>query len=183
MSVDVGLRLLAIRKMHGWSQREMAKRAGVTNSTISVIEQDRVSPSVSSLKKVLDGIPMSLADFFMVDFEEAPQVFYTAAEMPNVGGGEIDCHLLGSNKRNRAMSITHETYCAGADTGEQLRVEEGQQGGILVEGQLEVTVGRETMVLRAGDGYYFDGRRPHRLRNLSDTNCVVVVTRTPDATQ
>ncbi len=49
------------------SQRELARRSGVTNATISLIEQNRVSPSVSSLKKLLEGIPMSLADFFTFD--------------------------------------------------------------------------------------------------------------------
>jgi len=179
MSIDVGLRLQAIRKMNGWSQRELAKRAGVTNSTISVIEQDRVSPSVNSLKKVLDGIPMSLADFFNLDFEEAPQVFYTAAEMPNVGHDRIVAKLLGSNKRNRTMSIIHTCYPPGADTGEETLAHEGEEGGIVVEGELEITVGKETKMLNAGDGYYIDSRRPHRLRNVGRVDCVVVVSKTP----
>ncbi|WP_428994944.1 helix-turn-helix domain-containing protein, partial [Escherichia coli] len=54
--LDVGARLQTIRKLKGLSQRELAKRAGVTNSTISMIEKNSVSPSISSLKKVLGGI-------------------------------------------------------------------------------------------------------------------------------
>ena len=46
--MDIGLRLQAVRKAKGLSQRELAKRVGVTNSTISLIEQNKVSPSVSS---------------------------------------------------------------------------------------------------------------------------------------
>jgi transcriptional regulator with XRE-family HTH domain len=55
--VDVGGRLRAVRLKHGLSQRELAKHAGLTHSAISLIEQNRVSPSVGSLKKILDGIP------------------------------------------------------------------------------------------------------------------------------
>ena len=51
--MDVGARLRMVRDRFGLSQRELAKRAGVTNGTISLIEQNRVSPSVSSLKKCL----------------------------------------------------------------------------------------------------------------------------------
>jgi transcriptional regulator with XRE-family HTH domain len=47
--IDVGARLRAVRTMYGMSQRELAKRAGVTNGLISLIEQNRVSPSVHSL--------------------------------------------------------------------------------------------------------------------------------------
>ena len=69
MSIEVATRLQYIRKKHGLSQRELAKRAGVTNGTISLIEQNRVSPSVGSLKKLLESIPMSLAEFFTFEVE------------------------------------------------------------------------------------------------------------------
>ena len=44
MANDVAVRLKAVRQMHGLSQRELAKRAGVTNGMISLIEQGRVVP-------------------------------------------------------------------------------------------------------------------------------------------
>ncbi len=179
MSVDVGKRLQAVRTLNGWSQRELAKRAGVTNSTISVIEQGRVSPSVSSLKKVLDGIPMSLADFFNLDFEQSPQTFFTAAEMPNVGGGEINLQLLGSSKRNRRMTLTRGCYPPGADTGEERLSCEGEVAGLVVAGELEVSVGSETQVLKPDEGFYFEGHRPHRFRNLGTVDCLVITVHTP----
>ena len=80
MTIDVGSHLKNVRVMYGLSQRELAKRAGVTNGTISLIEQNRVSPSISSLKKVLDGIPMSLAEFFTLDLQSDPQVFFARDE-------------------------------------------------------------------------------------------------------
>src|ERR1019366_7682390 len=91
MTLDVGAHLKSLRQMYGLSQRELAKRAGVTNGLISLIEQNRVSPSVSSLKKVLDGIPMGLADFFTLDLAGKPQVFFPRAELADIvsGGGEM----------------------------------------------------------------------------------------------
>ncbi len=82
--MDIGERLKAVRRMYGLSQRELAKRAGVTNGTISLIEQNRVSPSVSSLKKVLDGVPMSIAEFFTLDLEQSPQVFFGRDELTDL---------------------------------------------------------------------------------------------------
>ena len=64
-AMDTGTRLKLVRERTKLSQRELARRSGLTNSTISQIEQNRVSPSVSSLKKLLEGIPMSLATFFV----------------------------------------------------------------------------------------------------------------------
>ncbi|MFC6635398.1 cupin domain-containing protein [Microbulbifer taiwanensis] len=176
---DIGVRLKAVRKMHGLSQRELAKRAGVTNATISLIEQGRVSPSVGSLKKVLDGIPMSLAEFFTLQFDDNPQVFFRADEMPNVGTGPIQYRLLGASNSKRDMSILYEVYPPGQDTGPELLSHEGEEGGIVVAGQLEVTVGAETALLGPGDGYYFSSRRPHRFRNPGDCDCVLVSANSP----
>lgn len=39
--VDIGKSLQALRKAHGLSQRELAARAGLTNGTISLIEQNK----------------------------------------------------------------------------------------------------------------------------------------------
>src|SRR6187402_1662368 len=86
MSIDVGARLKHVRELHGLSQRELARRAGVTNGLISLIEQNRVSPSVGSLKKVLDGVPLSMAEFFTLDVNSAAQVFYAADELVEIGG-------------------------------------------------------------------------------------------------
>src|SRR5215467_2701115 len=95
MNIDVGAHLKAVRQMYGLSQRELAKRAGVTNGLISLIEQNRVSPSVSSLKKVLDGIPMALADFFTLDVSANPQVFFPREELADIGSGSVELRLVG----------------------------------------------------------------------------------------
>ena len=89
--MDVGERLKKIRKLKGISQRELAKRAGVTNSTISMIEKNGVSPSVSSLKKILACIPISIGDFFTIDLDEMEpeKVVFRAAEQPDVGTGNV----------------------------------------------------------------------------------------------
>ena len=96
MSIDVGGHLKAVRTMYGLSQRELAKRAGVTNGTISLIEQNRVSPSVSSLKKVLDGVPMSLAEFFTLDLQATPQVFYARDELTDIGDRDVSLRLVAA---------------------------------------------------------------------------------------
>ena len=117
MTLDVGAHLKSVRQMYGLSQRELAKRAGVTNGLISLIEQNRVSPSVSSLKKVLDGIPMALADFFTFDLAVKPQVFFPRAELADIGSGAVELRLVGGRLGKRSMSILHERYAANADTG------------------------------------------------------------------
>lgn len=179
MSIDVGARLKVIRKLHGLSQRELAKRAGVTNGTISLIEQNRVSPSVSSLRKVLAGIPMSLGEFFTTDFSPSPKVFFNNDELTEIGDGEVSLLLVASDRRDRAMSVMHETYAPGADTGDDMLAHDGEEGGVVVKGRIEITVGGNKRVLGPGDAYYFDSSLPHRFRNVADEDCVIISANTP----
>src|ERR1041384_3598619 len=83
--VDIGGRLRHLRMLHGLSQRALAKRAGVTNSTISLIESNGTNPSVGALKRILDGIPVGLAEFFALEPETRRKIFYRAEELTEVG--------------------------------------------------------------------------------------------------
>ncbi len=178
--MDIGNRLQAVRKSKGLSQRELAKRVGVTNSTISLIEQNKVSPSISSLKKVLDGIPISLADFFTQDLEDSgDSPFYEAAEQPDVGNNDIHYFLVGHRQRNRRMCVLREVMPPGSDTGEAMITHEGEEGGVVLQGRVEITVGSQRRVLGPGEAYYFECRQPHRFRNVGDEDAVLVSASTP----
>lgn len=177
--IDVGGHLKLVRTMYGLSQRELAKRAGVTNGTISLIEQNRVSPSISSLKKVLDGIPMSLAEFFMLDSSATPQVFFARDELTDIGDGEVELKLVAAKRPNRAMSIMRERYRPGADTGADMLAHKGEEGGVIVTGRIELTVGGQTRTLEAGDAYYFPSTVPHRFHNPGPEPCEIISASTP----
>jgi len=179
--MDIGLRLQGVRKGKGLSQRELAKRVGVTNSTISLIEQNKVSPSISSLKKVLDGIPITLADFFTADDtagEDGP--FFTADQLPDLGNNGIHYFLVGRhNRRHRQMCILRELMPPGSDTGDAMLAHAGEEGGVIISGEVEITVGGEVRVLGPGDAYYFDSALPHRFRNVGTVEAVLVSASTP----
>lgn len=174
MSEDLGARLRHLRRRLGLSQRELARRAGVTNSSISLIESGRSNPSVGALKRILDGAPISLAEFFALEPASPKKVFYSEAEMTEIGKGPISYKQLGEDLFGRALQILKETYQPGADTGAIPLVHEGEEGGVVVSGRLEVTVEGERKILGPGDAYYFESRRPHRFRCVGPVPCEVV---------
>jgi transcriptional regulator with XRE-family HTH domain len=176
---DLGARLKALRESHDLSQRELAKRAGVSNAIISMIEQNRSSPSVGLLKKLLDGFPISLAEFFAADLKPRPQIFFAASELVELAGGPISYRQIGRDLTGKAMQILHENYRPGADTGAQMLTHEAEEGGVILRGKLEVTVGDQVRVLGPGDAYYFDSRTPHRFRNPGSEQCEVVSVNSP----
>jgi transcriptional regulator with XRE-family HTH domain len=188
MDIDVGARLRAIREKSGISQRQLAQRAGVTNGTISLIEQNRSSPSVASLRKVLGGIPITLAEFFSQDDLPPPeQIFFRAGDLvelasdiPAARKGSISFRQVG-DLRGRNLQVLNERYEPGADTGtgKNMLQHDSEEGGVIIEGEIELTVGEQKQILKPGDAYLFDSRIPHRFRNIGDKPCTLISACTP----
>lgn len=179
--IDIGSRLKTVRLAAKLSQRELARRAGVTNATISLIEANQMNPSVGALKRVLDGLPMSLSEFFALeDVTPAPKkAFYTAEELVEVGKGKISYRQVGADLRDRALQILVERYAPGADSGRVMLRHDGQEGGVIIRGRMEVTVADQVRVLGPGDAYYFESDQPHRFRNIGREPCEVISACTP----
>lgn len=176
---DVGTRLRQLRRTKGLSQRALAAQSGVTNAIISLIENNRTNPSVAMLKRILDGIPISLSDFFALEHEPRRQVFFQENELKEIADGRISFLQVGAGSSGEKLQILRERYQPGADTGKTMLRHDSEEGGIVIKGRLEVTVGKQKRVLGPGDAYYFDSRIPHRFRNVSDDECETVSACTP----
>jgi transcriptional regulator with XRE-family HTH domain len=177
--MDLGAHLKAVRLQHKLSQRELAKRAGVTNATVSLIESNRMNPSVGSLKRVLSGIPMSLSEFFTLDEPEEERYFFRASELTEIGKGPLSLRQVGADLSSRSLQILSERYAPGADTGKTMLSHRGEEGGIVVSGSIEVTVGNQRRILYPGDAYLYNSRLPHRFRNVGNEDCMLISVCTP----
>jgi transcriptional regulator with XRE-family HTH domain len=176
---NIGRRLKALRTANGLSQRRLATLAGVSNATISLIEHGRTDPSMGLLKKILDGLGVSFADFFSSTSGGDERFFYRRDELSEISSGPI-CYLqVGSDLGNSQLQILYERYQPGADTGQSMLSHDAEEGGIVLQGRLEVTVGEQVQTLAAGDAYRFNSKLPHRFRNTGNEECVIVSACTP----
>ena len=178
-AAGVGARLRFLRDMHGLSQRELARRAGLTHATIGAIERDAISPSVGSLRKILDSLPMTLSEFFALDPAVEAQVFFGSEELLEVGGEGVSLRQVGRSLKGRPLQVLLERYAPGAETAKTPYSHAGDEGGVVIQGQVEVTVGGSRRVLGPGDAYLFSSRLPHKFRNVGDGEAVVVSANTP----
>lgn len=177
--IELGMRLRYVRERAGLSQRALAKKTGVPNSTISLIESGKTNPSVGALRRVLDGVPISLSEFFAFEPEQERTSFYTADELTEIGKGRLSLKQVGSNLFGRSLMILRETYDVGADTGRVMYGHEGEEGGIVLSGRVEITVGSQRKILGPGDAYYFDSRAPHRFKQVGPEPCALISACTP----
>jgi len=185
---DVGRRLKALRNQYNLSQRQLADSAKVPHGQISMIETNRSSPSVASLRKILGGFGISMSEFFEPDAVATAQVFFTPDDLRDLTSllyqdnqsalQKITIRQVGDAKQH-GLQILQERYEAGADTGETMIEHEANEGGIVISGEIEITVGDNTRILKTGDSYLFNSREPHRFRNISDRPAEVISACTP----
>lgn len=176
---EIGPRLKALRSSQHLSQRRLAAKAGVSNATVSLIESGRSDPSMGLLKRLLEAMGVSFAEFFAADFATREQHFFRAEELNEISSGPISFRQVGSDLSGSQLQILHERYAPGADTGQSMLSHEAEEGGIVLSGRLEVTVGDQVQTLKAGDAYRFNSRLPHRFRNTGNEDCVLVSACTP----
>ena len=179
MRHETGRRLREIRSKTGLSQRQLARASGVGNATISQIESGTLNPTVGMLKKVLDGIPISLSDFFADDFSFTEQVFFNADKLVQLGDKGVSYLQVGNHLHSKAIQMMKECYQPGAHTGKHNLVHEGEECGIILKGSLEVQVGEQTKILKAGDAYYFKSSTPHHFKNVGSVPCELISACTP----
>ncbi len=174
LEMDLGSRLREARERSGLSQRALAKRSGISNATISLIESRKLNPSVAVLKRILDGIQMDLSTFFETQASKPEHVVFRAPDLVEIGRGKISYRQVGGELAGRSIQLLHERYAPGADTGKMALRHTGEEGGVVIRGQLELTVDGVHYALGPGDAYYFDSSRPHHFRNAGSEECEIV---------
>jgi transcriptional regulator with XRE-family HTH domain len=175
----VGARLKTIREQAGLSQRELAKRANVTNSTISLIEQESHAPSLASLHRILRAIPISIADFFALPISRKNVLIYGADDMATVSRGKVDMRVMGSEWRDKKLQMFMERYSPGTDTGKIAIAHEGETAALIIEGTVELESSEGVIRIEAGGGFHIVGGEPYRLKNIGKTVAVVACAVTP----
>jgi transcriptional regulator with XRE-family HTH domain len=178
-ALAVGARLRSVREAAGLSQRELAKRAGVTSATISLVEQDSHAPSLASLHRILNAIPISMAEFFALPASRQNALFYEKGDLAVVSRGSADLRVLGSERRDKKLQLFSERYAPGADTGEELIVHNGETAAVVVQGSVELEVNGQRHKIHAGGGFQLFGKQPYRLFNTGKQTAIVVCACTP----
>lgn len=171
MTDDVGTKIKRLRMLAGLSQRELAEKASLAAGTISLLERNKISPSIASLKAILEVFKLSLGEFFGTSQEPAEKYFFRPDDFSEIGSGLSSIKLISGNANARSIQMNFETFEPGADTGEEMLTHEGEECGYVISGMIEITVGETVGILGPGEAYYFKSTIPHRLRNRGTKVC------------
>lgn len=181
---EIGSRLREERERVRISQRELARRLGVSASLISQIESGQSKPSVSTLYAIVSELGVSLDHVFQVHRHEAAVAIAggTTTVEGSAPGSVVrseERHALDLASGVRWERLTsddedvdflHVIYDVGGSSSpdDRLMRHPGREYGYIISGRLGVQLTFERHELGPGDSISFESTQPHRLWNLGD---------------
>ena len=70
----IGKKINGARKAKGWTQKELAQKAGLSQQTISFVESGYINISFLTLKKIIDALDLKI---FIVEKEKSTYTIFT----------------------------------------------------------------------------------------------------------
>ncbi len=167
--IDIGARLREIRTRRRLSLRALAEASGLSINTLSLIERNKTSPSVSTLQRIASalGIPISL--FFMEEKHTASIIYTPADQRQRVVIPQGYLERLGSGVPHQCAEPFLLILDPGATSGQTPVVHAGNEFVYCLEGHLMYEIEDKQFELKAGDSLLFEANLPHRWRNIGDT--------------
>ncbi len=179
----LGKKLRDTRRDRKLTLRAVAQGAGVSEGYLSKVENDKVAPSLPVLHRVAAVLGINLARLFESG-ADAHDVIARAGERP----------LIALDPLRRGAGVTLERVIAySADTALQCNIHimepggasdgqishEGEEVGIVLEGEIELLLEDRVHRLRAGDTFHFGSDRAHGYRNAGPVRARIFWVNTP----
>jgi transcriptional regulator with XRE-family HTH domain len=181
-SNKIGARLAALRNERKLSPADLASRSGISESELGAIESGRHSPSIAPLVKLSRALGVRLGTL-LDDAEVTGPIVVKgghAAEVIRVT--ESDSQKLGTltffslarGKTGRSMEPFIVDIRPGAKDA-TLSTHEGEEFIYVLEGEVDLRYGSDTIKIAAGDSVYYDSIVPHRVSSSAPAKALAVV--------
>ena len=172
MKYPFGEKLRAVRERRGLTMKEVAEKAGLSESLISQIERNRVSPAIDTLFSLVEILDLDL-EYLFADFrkERSVQIVRSGERRTLTKPGYSYEQLVGAGIKDELHGIEafRLTIQPGSEKGSHEYGHPGRELGIITQGSGEFIIGTISHVLETGDSISFEADVPHILRNSSDS--------------
>lgn len=180
---ELGTKLRHARKIKKLRLKDVADAVGCSESLLSKVECDKVTPSLRTLHRIVSVLDTSIASLF-ADPGDSDVVLYRNGERPVVAIDEpkrvnaIRLERIVPYVDGRALEGNIHVVAPGATNGGEIK-HVGEEVGYVLEGQFELTVGNKTYSMKVGDSFFFRSELPHSYRNVGEVTARVLWVNTP----
>jgi transcriptional regulator with XRE-family HTH domain len=147
------------------TQEELASRADLTKGYISQLENDATSPSIATLKDILDVFGVSMQEFFSEISDEDIVYDKDARVQATDDDDKIKVELLVPGAQNREMDPVLVTLDPGGEMDEQ-PFHEGEEFGFVLLGKVQLRLDDRLYMLRKDECFYFTSDKKHSVKNI-----------------
>jgi len=166
--VAVGERLRMIRMVRRCTLREVAERAGLSESFLSQVERGRASASIASLRRIAEGLGISMADLFQPSGPTEPRVL-RRDERPALALGILGRKMLLTPRPLHHLEVfVGELDPQGSTGAEQYAHGDSEELFVVLSGTVRLELGDDVHELETGDSIGYWSSTPHRVSNAGD---------------
>ncbi len=167
----IGSKIKDLRVRARLTQGELADRCELTKGYISQLENDLTSPSIATLKDILQALGSSLADFFAEEDEEKI-VFGVNDYFVKENDGHSVTWLVPTAQKNMCEPI--RLIIKPLQRTETDLPHEGEEFGYVLKGSIKVHLGKKTSKAVKGESFYFRADKPHYIENVGKDEAIVL---------
>jgi transcriptional regulator with XRE-family HTH domain len=167
--INVGHRLRELRIERGLSIRALAEQSGLNINTLSMIENGKTSPSVSTLQQAANALKAPINAFFETQIYPQSIVYQKAGNRQSAAFTHGTLADLGAGFARSGLEPFVVILEPHADSGDTPIVHTGLEFVFCLEGSLTYEVEGDSFTLDSGDSLLFEAYLPHRWRNAGNT--------------
>ncbi len=166
--VNVGRCLRELREARNLSIRALAEKSGLNVNTLSLIENNKTSPSVSTLQRIAVALEAPITAFFETGAPPQSIAHIKANARPQAVFAHGTLEDLGAGMAARCVEPFVVTLEPNAGSGAYPIVHTGHEFVFCLKGRIAYTIEERTYLLEPGDSLLFESRLPHRWQNLDN---------------
>jgi transcriptional regulator with XRE-family HTH domain len=186
-SLNIGKKIRELRLSRNINLRELSKLCGISASLISQIENNRVTPSIKTLKKISENLGEK-ASFFLEDEESGKNSHQLLTNKVYLRKGDrkiwkrnkegMIYELLNPSLYGKKMEFVYLKMQPGYSIDE-LFTHEGEECGLILQGHVQLLLEDKIYDLNVGDSVYYLSTTPHGLRNIGENTAHAIFAITP----
>lgn len=164
-----GEKLRAVRERKGYTLKTVAERAGVSESLVSQIERNRVSPAIDTLLQLADVLDINLEFLFEEYRRERPVQIIRKSEGKQLNEEDITFEELSTPEQGdgqHAFEAFLLEVPIGSHTHKGSYGHLGREFGFILSGQAEIHYENLIYELNEGDSVSFSASAPHVIYNI-----------------
>lgn len=163
----LGARIKDFRRARRLSLRSLASLAQTSPGFLSQLERGQANASVSTLRKLVVALGITLPDLFTDEDVDSPRVL-RCEDRPEIHASNLTSKYLLSQRPLRDLEVYAGELLSGGDAGDPYAHGDAQEMLIVTSGEVTLELAGVDYPLRAGDSAEYRTSMLHTVRNTGD---------------